>query len=159
MSYIPAALVLLISASASAFATEVYKWVDENGRVHYGNSVPDAQKNKAKAVDLKGAQLTAEERAAAEARLAREKSALEQMSRKREPTQPPVASLPAQKPAVGAARKSSCEQEWTRFQQSEACFAPYRLANGGIKAEAFKVCKEVPTPNCPNPFQPSTERH
>lgn len=158
MGFRAAALVVLAGALATAHAAEVYKWVDENGRVHYGNSVPDAQKSKAKAVELKGAQLTADQRAAAEARLEREKAALQEMSRKREPTQPPVATLPAPKPAP-AGGKPTCEQEWARFHQSAACFAPYRLATGGIKAEAFKVCAEVPTPSCPNPFQPSSERH
>jgi len=33
-----------------------------------------------------------------------------------------------------------------RYAQSQACFSPYRLANGGIKPEAFKRCREMADP-------------
>ena len=33
-----------------------------------------------------------------------------------------------------------------RYAESQACFSPYRLANGGIKPEAFKRCHEMPDP-------------
>lgn len=33
-----------------------------------------------------------------------------------------------------------------RYAQSQACFAPYRLANGGIKPEAYKHCRDMPDP-------------
>ena len=60
--------------------------------------------------------------------------------------------------SVHAADSKACAQEWERFERSGACFAPYRLAGGGIKPEAFKHCTEVPMPTCPNPTAPSTER-
>ena len=35
-----AALLLLISASLAAWGQKVYRWVDEDGNVHYGDRVP-----------------------------------------------------------------------------------------------------------------------
>lgn len=42
--------------------------------------------------------------------------------------------------------KDKCQEEWRKYQESQACFAPYRLANGGIKAEAFQHCVELKQP-------------
>ena len=36
------ATILSISANGQALAQEVFKWTDENGVVHYGDSVPDS---------------------------------------------------------------------------------------------------------------------
>ena len=33
-----------------------------------------------------------------------------------------------------------------RYAASQACFAPYRLANGGLRPEAFKKCRNMPDP-------------
>ena len=33
-----------------------------------------------------------------------------------------------------------------RYAASQACFAPYRLANGGMKPQAFKKCHDMPDP-------------
>lgn len=43
-------------------------------------------------------------------------------------------------------KKNKCKKAWKKYKESEACFAPYRLVNGGIKAEAFKHCTEVKQP-------------
>ena len=39
-----------------------------------------------------------------------------------------------------------CAALRARYAQSQACFSPYRLANGGIKPEAYKHCREMPDP-------------
>jgi hypothetical protein len=36
------ALILSIALSSATYAAEVFRWVDENGEVHYGDSVPEA---------------------------------------------------------------------------------------------------------------------
>lgn len=43
-------------------------------------------------------------------------------------------------------KKNKCKKAWKKYKKSQACFAPYRLVNGGIKAEAFKHCTEVKQP-------------
>lgn len=47
---------------------------------------------------------------------------------------------------VASSRKKKCQEEWRKYRESQACFAPYRLADGGIKAEAFKHCTELKQP-------------
>jgi hypothetical protein len=47
-----------------------------------------------------------------------------------------------------AAARAACEEQKRAYRESERCFAPYRTANGGIKAEAFQKCKEVKEPQC-----------
>ena len=43
-------------------------------------------------------------------------------------------------------KRKRCEEKWREYRESEACFSPYRLVNGGVKAEAFKHCKEIKQP-------------
>ena len=39
-----------------------------------------------------------------------------------------------------------CDALRRRYAQSQACFAPYRLANGAVRPEAFERCREMPDP-------------
>ena len=44
-------LLILLLASIS-FSDEVYKWVDENGKVHYGDKIPEAYKQQTEQLDV-----------------------------------------------------------------------------------------------------------
>jgi hypothetical protein len=57
---------------------------------------------------------------------------------------------PARQGTPGEAARDDCAERQRRYLQSQACFAPYRLANGGLDAEAFRHCTEVqdPSPRC-----------
>lgn len=47
--------------------------------------------------------------------------------------------------------QAECQARLRAYRESIECFAPYRLANGGVRSEAFKVCKEVKQPSdCAN---------
>jgi hypothetical protein len=59
---------------------------------------------------------------------------------------PVVPSVSTPKPLSAAEKKARCEKEWKKYRESQACFAPYRLANGGLKAEAYKHCTEIKQP-------------
>ena len=72
-----AAVLVFVSTTTTALAAGVFRCVDDSGRVHYGDIVPGTQKQKVEPVDLPAAQTTHAERAAAEARLARERSTAE----------------------------------------------------------------------------------
>jgi hypothetical protein len=45
---------------------------------------------------------------------------------------------------------TDCAELQRRYLASQACFAPYRLANGGLGADAFRHCTVVqdPSPRC-----------
>ena len=71
----------------------------------------------------------------------------------------PPPSAPQPEPASSAAKKagslsgpaaSECAALRQEYAKSQACFAPYRLANGGLKPEAASRCREVanPAPKC-----------
>ena len=59
-------------------------------------------------------------------------------------------SPPARPVRKAASSEPSCPEAQRRYAESQACFAPYRLANGGIDAEAFRHCQAVkdPSPRC-----------
>jgi hypothetical protein len=120
--------------------------VDEEGTVHYGDSVPDKYKDSAThkpqlkddhpVIDVEG---TAREQRARQ----RARQVLESDSA------PSAAPASANPPAPAVSENTgdmTCEEQWQRYNASQACFAPYRLANGGIRPEAFDNCVAVPQP-------------
>lgn len=96
-----AVLLLLSSLSCPALAADIYRWVDEQGRTQYSDSVPDRYKNSASKV-----------------------------------------TLPSNSIAT-----SDCAARLRRYRESQECFAPYRMANGAIKAEAYRHCVELTDPS------------
>lgn len=40
----------------------------------------------------------------------------------------------------------ACEAAWHRYAASQACFDSYRVVGGGLKAEAFEHCEQLPEP-------------
>lgn len=62
------------------------------------------------------------------------------------PVESPAASVPPPDTVDIRDRKRKCREEWKKYRASQACFARYRLANGGVRAEAFQHCKEVKQP-------------
>lgn len=148
---IPAALFSagLAAIAFSVQAAEIYKWTDEDGRTHFADSVPDRYKSAATRVDPGSSEVPDTQRKEAEARAAKEKSA---MNRAREKSG--NSGLPAgTKPATGgsatadARRAADCEILFRRYRESQECFAPYRLANGALRVEAYQRCTEVPDPS------------
>ena len=61
---IRAVLLLLSSLSCPAFAADIYRWVDEQGRTQYSDSIPDRYKNSASKVTLPSSGITASDCAA-----------------------------------------------------------------------------------------------
>jgi hypothetical protein len=59
----------------------------------------------------------------------------------------PVVSAPLPEVVDIRDRKKKCQEDWKRYRASQRCFARYRLANGGVRAEAFQHCKEVKQPD------------
>ena len=68
---------------------------------------------------------------------------------------PSPASAPASRPAVAASLSASspdgeCVALRKQYLDSQACFQRYRDANGSVRPEGFKACREVldPSPRC-----------
>ena len=138
-----------------AAAAEIYKWVDEHGQTQYSNSVPKAQRSKAKPIEL-DPEVSDAQRQEAEQRLIKDRALAESLTRERQnaaakgapkaTVPPPAPAKTAAAPAAPLDKKKMCEEEWKRYRDSQACFGPYRTANGGIKAEAFQQCADVKQP-------------
>lgn len=133
----------------SAHSAEVYKWVDDTGGVHYGDSVPAPYKKQAERVNLPEIQTLDFGIQRSNAEVATGKEA-------------PVHRIPGDErigetsPGLLSSGESggfdsdeaTCEEKMQRFMDSQECFAPFRLANGAVRAEAFEHCTVVPQPRC-----------
>lgn len=145
-----AVLLLLIGIQQAAQA-EVLKWVDENGRTHYGDVVPEKYRTPPKPVKLQDHTPSEADREAARRRSEADKASLAAQSA-------PVAPQASAPSGQGKSRAvSECEKAWQEYSASQACFQPYRMARGAardggtgnaLNAEAYKKCKEVPEPQC-----------
>lgn len=165
------ALLLLPLLAGPGLAAQVYRWADAQGRVHYGG-VPPAE---AGAREVRSPEVTEEQRRDAAALAVRERAELafreaaEAAARARLP-QPAferpyeprrlaaysgyrglqrVASGPADDPS-GAA----CAAAWRAYRESVDCFARFRIKNGGVRPEAFGVCRQILQPTCNEPALP-----
>lgn len=68
-------LLLLCAVTAAASADQLYKWVDEQGKVHYSQTPPPGAGTKAKLVDVPVARPDADTQLAAEAQAKQDEGA------------------------------------------------------------------------------------
>ena len=131
----------------SLHAADVYRWVDEDGRTHLSDTVPHKYRGSATRVDT-GPELTPQQREEAEARAALRKKQAEEEAQRRSReaagtgarTAPAAPAPPIQPPARSTKSASDCAELLRRYRESQECFAPYRMANGAIRPEAFQLC-------------------
>ena len=135
------------SMSAATFGADIFKWVDEKGRVQYGESVPAKYRKSATKIDPGEAQPqpTEAQRQAAAARAAKDQADAQSLTSRTENTdKPPPRSVSASTDNSTAL----CEAERKKYRESEACFQPYRTPSGAVVPEAFQHCVEVKEPTC-----------
>lgn len=145
------ALAFGLLCSSATLATVVYRWVDENGRTHVSDVVPEKYRGSAKPVNLGPYEVSPEDRKQAEERAARDKaSASIRKPGAAEKASPPASAAsapPSRRPSQGVTGTTDCAT-WRRlYQESLDCFGPYRTTRGGIKPEAFDNCTLVPSPD------------
>lgn len=138
-------LFLLVTIPSTGIAGDIYRWVDDQGMVHYGDIVPDKYKDTATrkpelrdehpVIDVRGNET--EQDARTRAREILENKPLQ-------PSRTAPTAEPAE--ATAAPQDPSCTQLWAEYNASQACFSTYRNANGSIRAEAFEHCKVVTEP-------------
>ncbi len=142
-------LLLLIGfVPMATHAGDVYQWVDERGRRHFGDTITPEDRKSAKTMNLKAAEPTSEQRREAEARAANDKKKSEDDSKKRRAGQPSTSETAAPSPERVSTTESDCERAKREYMESAACFAPYGTRNGGVRAEAFERCTVVKQPRC-----------
>jgi len=134
-------------------ASTVYRWVDDQGTVHYSDVVPERYRSRAKPIDAPAAEPTPEQQREALERAQREKAKASALSISSS-SSPPVSAQPAsaekapsrKRPVQLPNEQTDCETWQRLYMESIECFGPYRTVGGGIKPEAFDVCNVVPAP-------------
>lgn len=148
------AVIVFMCAAGLSNAADIWRWVDEHGRTHVADSVPERYKAVATKIESQKSQPSESERAAAVGRAAKDRERLAALEAQR--VRDEAAQLPASSPGLAAsspAGKSStgqagteCDALWRAYYESQRCFAPY-LIPGGVKEEAFQQCKTVLSPS------------
>ncbi|WP_161974723.1 DUF4124 domain-containing protein [Piscinibacter terrae] len=136
--------ILVMAAATAVQATEIYRWSDEMGHVHFSDSVPERYKSSAVRIEWRVNRGTAAEREQARALAEREKAQAAELARQRQSVPQPVAAAfgPPQTIPQPVAGNADCAQSYQAYRQSQECFAPFIQANGSVKAEAYAQCGE-----------------
>lgn len=153
------AALLLGLLAFPACAADIYRWVDENGKVHVSDVVPEKYRSSARRIDSRESEVSPQQRAEAEARAAADRAKANAAATAAAPAgaaQP--TGQPASKPP--AAAETDCEQAHRLYKESIDCFAPFVTAGGSVKGDAFKQCTPLadPSPRCGPPKPESSER-
>jgi hypothetical protein len=143
---------LALALAAPAAATEIYRWVDEQGKTHFSDIVPEKYKDRAKPVQAKTNEPSPEERSRALERAGNARAGTGAASAaptaKEAGTAKPAApaAKAAKRPPRAPTEETDCAT-WRRlYLESLECFAPYRTTRGTTKAEAFERCTPVVEP-------------
>lgn len=146
------ALTFWIALSQPACATVIYRWVDEGGRTHVSDVVPEKYRKAATRIESGDSDVSAGQTRAATELAAREKALAEEAAKRAQrpalpqPASPAAAASSSKRPAQGVSDATDCST-WRRlYRESEECFGPYRTVGGGIKPQAFDSCNVIPSP-------------
>ena len=148
----------LLLLSMDAGATSICRWGTERGQTQIADVVPEKYKKVAICTDSQKYELSPEQRQAAERRLAedqaRARTAAAKLLADRASSAPGparAASRPGPKrPTEVVTDTTDCTTWWRIYDESAACFGPYRTTRGAIKVEGFEICNvvESPVPKC-----------
>jgi len=147
--------------SLPAGAADIYRWVDENGKVHISDTVPEKYRKSAKRFDSGQFEVTPQERAAAEARAAADRERARTSAAVAAEKAKAAAAQPAARPAAPKPpAETDCETAHRLYRESLDCFAPFINSRGATMGEAFKHCTSLPDPSsrCGPPKPESSER-
>jgi hypothetical protein len=144
----------MVLAAPTANATPLCVWMDDTGRTQVTSVVPDPYKAVATCTDSQKYELSPQQQRAAEkAKAAREDRA--RLDASKLPESPPsfaphvagTASQPvARRPVEVVTEATDCPTWWRLYDESAACFGPYRTTRGATRVEAFEVCNVIPSP-------------
>jgi Domain of unknown function (DUF4124) len=145
-------LMLFLLTSGVASAATVYRWVDDQGKVNYSETVPEQFRSRAKAIDASANQPSAaqQQESLERAQKDKERAAASSPDSTRQPVKSARAAsapraftkIPSQIPN----EQTDCETWQRLYLESSDCFGPYRTVRGATKPEAFEYCNVVPEP-------------
>ena len=146
-------VVALVAHAPLALSVSICRWVDENGRTQLSDIVPEQYLPFAHCSDSRQFELSpeqtheAEQRAAEQQKRARLESAQEPAPVDSGANARRAASSPSTKrPIELVTDATDCPTWWRIYDESTACFGPYRTTRGATKPEGFEMCNDVPSP-------------
>ena len=139
------------SAFGIAQAQEIYKWIDENGKVHYGDAPADSQKGRATKVEAKIPVPSDNQRGAATDRAARQKQSWDERTQKEADKTAATTAADSAEPVDDfepevVAEGSSCEQQKRAYEEAARCFERYRSPTRVVDERAYDRCPDVKKP-------------
>jgi len=144
-----ALLILLLTYSSHA---EIYTWVDENGKKHFGDKVPPEYQEQINAVEVDVRQPSPEELVRARAIATEQAKAVIDSRNSRAANMKPEHKVPeSSEPALTAEQyaKTTCERKKQLYKESEDCYSKCTQQNVLRSPGSLRVVKHVRnTSNC-----------
>ncbi len=143
------ALALAVGSAGAAAQTEVYRWKDSNGKVHFGDRPDAGDARDARRVAVPAPNLADGLKARPAA------SAIEAapaVAPPKPPARPATASTTPR--GVAAQQQDSCKAQWTAYNDSAACYSGCGgTRQGGTRNNAACThCADTPMPSCSEPL-------
>lgn len=146
---------LWVIGAPGAWAVPICRWTDDNGRVQISDVVPEAYARIAVCTVSGQHELTPAQQREAADRARAELARAEAQAGAPAPTPAPVRDArdtrdvpasDARRPRQRVTEATDCVT-WRRlYDESNACFGPYRTTRGATRPEAFDHCNVVPSP-------------
>lgn len=142
-------IVALLFLPDSAQGKDIYRWTDESGATHYADKVPQKYRGVARKIASDVAASGAD-RASAGGGKGHSAPVISRYPASTGDAAPlgPGNEVSSGSSGTSGAEGSSedCASLRRQYWASQACFQQFRNANGSVKSEAFRHCREVQSP-------------
>lgn len=141
--------------SVAAVAADMYRWIDETGRVSISDNVPARYRDVATKIDTSASDISNGQR----------QQALERADQERQRVKASMDTIQAATPQTAPVKaaeikpprsknETECEALIRAYRESQECFAPFKLReadgtfrqDGTVREEAFQYCTSLPSP-------------
>lgn len=145
-------LIMAAGPGNAAAQTEVYRWKDSNGRVHFGDRPDAGDARDARRVAVPAPNLAEGLKARPAASTAEAAPAVVPPKPPNPPTRPATVNTAPR--GVAAQQQDSCKAQWATYDESAACYRSCGTnSRGGARNNAAcSHCTDTPMPSCSDPL-------
>lgn len=142
-------VIVSVGLCAGLASAQLYRWTDSQGRVQMSDKAPPEGTPGVSIIDPKQHSVDPKAHAAAVKRAEEDRQRLRDLEQKRVQAAAPAASaasaaasgpLAAASKPSGPPGETDCARRQREYRQSQECYAPFRLSNGGLRPEAMEKC-------------------
>lgn len=150
--YLAWVLIMAAGLGNVAAQTEVYRWKDSDGRVHFGDRTDGGDARDARRVVVPAPNLADGLKARPAASTAEAAPPVVTPKPPNPPARPATASIGAR--GVAAQEQDNCKAQWAAYNDSAACYRGCGTTRrGGIRNNAAcGHCTDTPMPGCSGPL-------